>query len=368
MKDQFSDTKQRVNASCLHCVNILGCPMLSDSKGTFVLERVITSENYRECKDWEPIDSMQHEVRKTLVGIQGDNALRILHRVGTIIQNEEGQNEMTEDIPDFAGILREGMMSADREEQLRFETDEEGNVLLEDLGNGETFKRPRPTYQLRKFACDPEGYIQLDHSAGMFQTQDWLIKHILKIEIDQGFITRSKRTKTTAPKTEAEPQETEDMAVGRKVLTRRGGKGGASNKGGPKGPPKPGGGKSSRVGKPPKKTAATRDAGGDEAPAGLPDAQGFDIEGLAEELQVKVGETVSRLVNEKFNELDARLEDVQVRVQELMDGLTIFHDFMIQTGGTMQYEEGEEVVALPEMYDHERKILGHLEEGGEDPS
>ena len=78
---------------------------------------------------------------------------------------------------------------------------------------------------------------------------------------------------------------------------------------------------------------------------------------------------MSRLGNAKFNELDARLEDVQARCQELMDGLTIFHDFMIQTGGTMQYPNDEgDTEALPEMYDHERKILGHLDEEGGDPS
>jgi hypothetical protein len=338
--------------------------MLSDSKGTFVPERVITSENYRECPDWSPVDSMQAEVRKTLMGIQGDSVLRTIHKMGTLIQNEEGTDEMIEDMPDFAGMLKEGMMSADREEQLRYETDEGGTVVLEDLGHGDTIKRPRPTYQLRKFACDPDGYIQLDHSAGMFESQDWLVKHILKVEIENGLITKSKRTRTTAPKKGAEPKETEDMAAGRKVLTRRG-KGAAASKG-PKGP-KVGGAKAGRVGKPPKKETATRDAG-DDAPTGLPDAPGLDVEAIVEELQVKLGETVSRLVNEKFNELTAQLEDVQLRCQELMDGITIFHDFMIQTGGTMQYEEGEETVALPEMYDNERKILGHLEEEEEDPS
>jgi len=346
--------------TCIHCANILGCPMLSDAKGTFVPERVITPQNYRECRDWEPITNMQHEVRKSLVGIQGDNALRVLHRVGTIIRDddEEGANEMMEDMPDFAGMLRQGMMSADREEQLRYETDEEGNVVLEDLGNGETLKRPRPTYQLRKFACDPEGYIQLDHSAGMFQTQDWLIKHILRIEIDNGLITRSKRTKTSAPK-EAEPeQEIEDMAVGRKVLTRKGKSGAAPSKGpktGPKGP-KAGG---TKVGKPPKKAAATRDAGDDGAPEGLPEAPAFDTEALVEELQVKVGETVAAAVGEKFTELSAQVEEAR---SQLMDALTIFHDFMIQTGGSMQYENDEgEMEALPEMFDNENKILGHLD-------
>lgn len=356
-----------MEATCFHCANILGCPMLSDSKGVFILERVITSEKYRKCPDWGPIQTMQREVRKTLMGLQGDNVFRILHQVGTIInQGEESADEMIDDMPDFAGMFRKGMMSADREEQLRYETDEHGNVVLEELGHNETLKRPRPTYQLRKFACDPEGYIQLDHSAGIFQTQDWLIKFILKIEIEKGLIIRSKRTKTMAPKPETKPEETEDMAAGRKVLTRRG-KGDAAK--GPKGP-KVGGGKGGRVGKPPRKTATTarsEEDGGSEAPEGLPDAPALDIEAFSEDLQVKVGETVTRLVTEKFNEITAQLEDLQARSQELMDGLTIFHDFMIQTSGTMQYEEDGETQPLPEMFDHERKILGHLEEEG-DPS
>ena len=355
-------------SNCLHCANILACPMLSDAKGTFVLERVIREKDQRECDDFQLINSMQNEVRKGLVVVQGeDSTLRILHKVGTIIkEDEEGSNEMMEDMPDFAGMLVEGMMSADREEQLRYETDEHGNVIPEDLGNGETMKRPRPTYQLRKFACDPEGYIQLDQSAGMFQTQDWLIKHILKIEIDNGLINRSKRTKTMAPKLEAEPQEKENMAAGRKVLTRRGAKAGAEK--GPKPPvkteakgPKAGGVGGAKVGKPPKRSVAPQSGG--KAPTSLPDAPVFDTEALMGEIQIKVGETVSRIVEEKSAELS---EQIAEAFSKLMDGITIFHDFMCQTAGTMQYEEGGESVAIEEMFDNEDKILGHLGGGGGD--
>ena len=349
------DDKIQYNASCLHCVNILGCPMLSDAKGTFVLERVIRLEHRRGCKDYGLINDMQHEIRKTLVGIQGDNAFRILHRVGTIINDDdkEGANEMMDDMPDFAGMLQQGMMTADREEQLRYETDENGVVVPEDLGNGETIKRPRPTYQLRKFACNPEGYIQLDHSTGMFQTQDWLIKHILKIEINNGLLVHSKRSKSAATEKEAAPQqETKDMAVGRKVLTRKG-KGTAPK--GPKGP-KTGGAK---VGKPPKKSVAASGAGGDDAPNALPGATAFDTDALAEEIQVKIGETVARVVEEKIAELTAQVEEAR---SQLMDAITIFHDFMIQTGGSMAFENDEgETETLPEMFDNENKILGHLD-------
>lgn len=344
--------------TCLYCKNIAGCPLLSDAKGTYVPERVITSSNFRECSDWEPINSMQSEVRKSLSGIQGDNTFRILHRIGTIINEEDG-DEMIEDMPDFAGILREGMSAADREEQLRYETDEEGNVILEEVEGAEPFKRPRPTYQLRKFACDPEGYVKLDHSAGMFQTQDWLIRHILKIEIENGLITKTKKTKT--PAQERAKKEEKDMAVGRKVLTRKG-KGGKAGGDAPKGPkgPKPSG---TGVRKPPKKPGATRDAG-DEAPTSLPDVPAFDAEALVEELQVKIGETVQAAVAEKFDEVMAQVEKAR---SDLMDAITIFHDLMIQTGGTMQYENEEgEAEGLTEMFDNENRILGHL--GDEDPS
>lgn len=350
--------------TCEHCSNILGCPMLADSSGAFVPERVITTDNYRECPDWEPITEQQSIVRATLRGLQGDGGLRVLHQMAEIITpkpaaeedscKEESTDDMNVDMPDFGGMLLQGMMSAEREQQLRYETDEDGQIILEDLGKGETIQRPRPTYQLRKFACDPEGYVQLDHSAGMFWTQDQLIRFILKTEVEQDLITKSKKSKSTEKGTKPKTEK-KNMPAGRKVLTRKT-KAGAATKG-----PKVGGSKSSKVSKPPVKrgaSAATQEL------EGLPEVPGIDMEALVEEIQAKVGETVERIVKEK-------IEALEEQISSLMDGLTILHDFLIQTGGTMQYTDDEgNVEGVPEMYDHEDKILGHLSEGEdeEDPS
>jgi hypothetical protein len=296
------------------------------------------------------------------------SALRVLHKMNILTKHqgeEEITDEMSVEIPDFAGMLREGMTSAERNEQLRYETDDDGNVILEDLGDEEPFKRPRPTYQLRKFACDPEGYVQLNHSAGMFWTQDDLIRHILKIEIENEYVIKSKKSKPAKAGTSS-IKETDTMPAGRRVLTRKtkaAGKAGGKKTAG-KGP-KAGGKSASRVGRPPAKRGPTKAAKGDDGPSGLP-PPAIDLEAFGEDLQVKVGEAIAAATEP----LVETIQELQQQVAANLDAVTVLHDLLAQTAGTMQYEDDEgELQPIEPMFEHPNKILGHLdEEGDDDPS
>jgi hypothetical protein len=344
---------------------------------------MVTKENSRSCVDWDPLDESQRNIRIALWDLQGEGALRILHQLpkytkpkqATEIDSvptgtEDVDEMMIPEMPDFTDLLYEGITSVEREEQLRYETDEEGNTVLEDF-HGQIRKRLRPTYQLRKFACDPELHVGLSQQTALFWTQDKLVRHILKVEVDLGLLVKTKRTRTpkSAPEEEAAKPKEKKMATavkrkkvgGRKVLTKK--KAPARKVG-----PKPSGTKTSKVAKPPAKTAAKKKTTRTRKsePEGLPAVPNIDIDALKEEVQVAAGEAVSRALEPIMERLKA-IEENQVK---LMEGITIFHDLMVQTEGTMHYENDEgEMVPLELMLAHDDKILGQLgdeDEGGED--
>lgn len=347
--------------SCFNCSQLMGCPFLADKKGIFNGANVVNGGNPIECADWAPIDQRQKDVRDVLYGIQGEGCLRVLHQVPSMIMEqlteEERAGEMNlGDMPDLAGMLQKGMTTTEREEQLRYETDEDGNLVYDESGD-ELVKRPRPSYQLRKFACDLEGHIQLDHSVGMFWTTDQVVRHILATEVEQGSITKVKKTK--AAKTEQQT-ETNMAKEGRRVLINRGGSKGPKV-GASRGAPAEG-----KVGKPPARKGAAAKNTPAEAPAGGNGGTdpAFDAQSLIQDMQVAIGETVARAVNEAKNELFARIEAAESRA---LDATTILHDMLVQTGGTMQYEDEDgEVQSLPEQFTAKNRILSYLDDP--DPS
>lgn len=350
--------------TCINCASLLGCKLLSDDKGKFVPERIITETNLKSCNGWGEVGPLQKRVRDAMYGLQEENSLRVLHQLPDIVMKplveQEESDEMIVDMPDFAGMLWEGMTTADRDEQLRYETDESHNVTVDDDGN----KRPRSTLVLRKFACDPEGHIQLDHSVGMFWTTEQVIKHILAVEVEQELITKAKKPKKgkqgqTEPAAAAAPKETK-MAGKRVLITPKGKAAGASA--GPKvGGPKAGGAK---VAKPPARKGATQ-APAEEEPAAAPAASvDFDVAALAEDTALKTAENVNALLIEQVNLLRAELDEVKKGMADIMDAVTIHYDMGVQTGGTYQYEDEEgNAQPLPEMFSHDKRILGFLDEG-----
>jgi hypothetical protein len=341
--------------TCLGCTNLMGCVFLADDIGKFVPERVITSQSQDHCKGWEPVGARQEAIRQTLVGIQGVGALRVLHQVPALVMEhvieQEKADEMMEmeEAPDFGGMVYEGMTNVDREEQLRYETDEDGNFIEED-GR----RRPRPSYQLRRFACDPEGHIQLDHSVGMFWTNDQVIKHIVSAEVEQGLLTKVKKTRKKNPEKPAADEAASDgetkMATGRRVMINRG----AKDSG------KKGGGK---VSSPPAKSGAKKASSKSNGAADPAPVEGFDTKGFLEDLEVAIGQIVTKIVDEKVNEAVSQVNARFDEQDDLNNKVTsVFHDLMVQTGGTMNAytdEEGNEQ-QIGEIYNEEGRFLAYV--------
>jgi len=57
------------------------------------------------------------------------------------------------------------------------------------------------------------------------------------------------------------------------------------------------------------------------------------------------------------------VSEIRADLAGLMEGMTIFHDVMCQTGGTMQVDG----TALDEKFDHPEKLLGYLDGAGDEP-
>jgi hypothetical protein len=363
--------------TCITCGGLIGCRILTDAKGMFVPERVITENNPGDCSSWTPTGTRQNDVRKMLYGLQGAHSLRVLHQLPAMVMDQlveqERMDDMMNEAPDFAGLLFEGMTSDERAEQLRFETDDAGN-FIEDEGS----RRPRPSHQLRKFACDPSAHIQLDHSVGMFWTTDKIIQHIVAEEVEQGLITKSKRSRkpsqpsakkgTTKTAAEAAPETETKMATGRRVMINRGGSAPAEDE-------------EKKVAKPPAKRAAKAKPKANPEPAAEPgngsaSMEGFDIEALADDLKLAIGESIGGLISEKFNEIDARITALQNQISEmtmltekqkdgtekvilenlnlgnLIECLTAIHDVTIQTKGTLE--------GAGEMFGHPHLVYGYI--------
>jgi len=345
--------------TCISCAALLGCKLLSDTKGKFVPERVVKSPD--ECSSWVEVGALQKRVRDTMYGLQGENSLRVLHQLPDIVMKplmeQEGLDEMIVDVPDFAGMLWEGMTSAERDDQLRYETNENGSVTIDEDGN----KRPRSTLVLRKFACDPESHIQLDHSVGMFWSTDQVIKHILAVEVEQGLLIRAKKSKQekqepVKPAAKAAQKETK-MAGKRVLITPKGKAAPAPAAAAPSPGPKTGG----KVARPPaRRGAPPAQVEEQEAAVQAPDV---DLAAMAEDIALKVAENVNNILIEKVNVLQGRLDELEVN---LLDAITIMHDMLVQTGGTMQFEdENGQPQSLPEQFQNEKKILAYLDDAGE---
>lgn len=325
--------------TCLYCDNLRGCPLLSDEHGNLILERVIMEETPNECERWTQLTPRQKNVRVQVYERCGLGAVRAIHTLPRTDQHtqalEESEAEelqMKEDTPDFAAMLWEGMTTTDRRQQLEFDTDESGEFIVEEDNEGNPRMRPRPEYQLRQFACDPDKHIGLDLRTGMFWNTGKVIDFILKSEVEQELIIKDKKAK------KANKEETD---MGKRVVLNRGKKPGAAAGGAKKGtvPSKVGGG-GGKVARPPQKGApkpsgkkpGPRPAGKKPGPrptaappAAAPD---FDLDGVVQ----AVASAVLPAIEEAKNEILAAISEARANNNDLN---AIIHDRLCQTNGTM---------------------------------
>jgi hypothetical protein len=349
----------------------------------------------RACEGWTSIVPSEQRNRLRQYEVSGFGCLRALFILPPrhpdtlrLRQREEEEQQMREDTPDFAGMLREGMTVSEREEQLMYDTTDIGEVLFEDTPHGPQ-KRPRRSYDVRNFACDPEGHIGLERSS-LFWQPEKIIKHILKEELKQGLIVKDGDTAQKPPtKTKtARTKEIHDMPAGNKVIISRGGKKAVSNKGKPiaKGkasvPAKAGG--AGKVAAPPKRTAAkgrvaTKPGATKPAPAGDSGAA-FNVEELSQTILEGMRSMVAEMVTESKNEI---LSSMVGQFRNQLEAVTSLHDMMVDSAaiecfmthvpqrddeGEILYDEEGNILTdeLVTLSDHPNLLLAYVY-GGEDP-
>jgi hypothetical protein len=355
---------------CQYCDRIIKCRHLGDEAEKFVLERVVTRENFRACSDWTPVGHLQKPVRDRLYNYSGTGYLRTLYEMPDLILDGVRQGEMDElmleDIPDFRSMLYEDITSTKREEQLRYEHDEQGGIIAINKDGKEVY-RARPDYQLKAYASDPEGPVGANRQKILFHSANEVIDLILRAEVDQGLVIKDKKPKAptiseqpqpveTGEETEAMPQQApagrrvrvqkttapaaqvarpaataQPGAPARRVSAKPPAQAAAAQPtrlpspvSGAR-PPMPGPG---RVARPPVRTGAPVAQAAPESPP-----PGLDVEGLAV--------MVSNLLAPKIEEVLASVAESR---NTLMDAIAIHFDMATKTGGTYQFPKTQAVV------------------------
>lgn len=319
---------------CMTCANLRGCSLLVGAGG-FDSSKVITEKNPRLCDDWVEINDAAKEGRARAFKIGRIASLRVIHEM----TEEEGNMDV---VPDFRAMVREGMTVADRAEQLRYETDAEGNVLEGEEGQ----KTIRSAFPLRKYASDPSGPVAKPNRTVMFMPPDQLIDVIVKAEVEAGLVvklTGTKKTKQATPsKALAERKDEEQpMAETKRITLRKPVSGGATASGGggkTVAAPANGGGKvaSPATGK----KRAVAGGGGAVAktetngkPASTVPAK---AQGEGKAAAAPSGDVTKALapilkkldgIEKKLDEVVSGLEAVQAKNTE---GITILHDVLMQ--------------------------------------
>lgn len=242
---------------------------------------------------------------------------------------------------DFKSMLRPGITFAEREHQLRYETDEHGNILPDDVCG----KRPRSALQLRKYAQE----LGLTQGQSLGMTVEQVIKFLMSTEAEQGLVVKEKKSAKKGPEL---AQEEKPMAEGKRILLPR--KRSEAPAQAPaqeeaaKGPEMVASARpqlTSKIGRPPSRPkveaqeeaptqamAPTGDLSAELAKFLLPEIQVR----VAEVVEAKLAETVNRIVASLTKEVQKAVESVADNQSKesgkVLDGLTAIHDLMAVNG------------------------------------
>lgn len=284
---------------------------------------MIRKGNTDRCSKWSLVGEREAAFRKDMFDRIGPTHLQAVQAVPRSqlepkeVFDPEKEEEMGE-IPDFAGMLYDGISVSERESQLRYETDDDGNLLADDDGKS----IPRGTFPLRKYITDPKGPIQNVPDVVMFWTTSDLIRAILRKEKELGWVItdgmakkqKQKGSKVPTKATRTPRKKEEKASMPRKRIVLRRGKDGDGN-----------GGDGGKTDKPAtnkrRKKTTTEDTGsnGDATTDGLEEAVEAALKRQLAPFK-KALEKLGKLVEEKTSELDDRLAT----------GLTILHDVLVQ--------------------------------------
>lgn len=334
---------------------------------------------------------------------------------------------MYENVPNFQdpALLWEGMTSLERDDVLRYQTDETGGIIVEIDSEGVEHKLARPEYHIKAYMCDPNGPIKADKAVTWVWNINQVVDHILKTEAELGLIIKVKKPSTT-PESAEQPAERETNMPGRTVRTVR--TTGPAKAAAPaatapvvapakptaapapvrraqpkpapapaaatpdaaaapartpaRAPMAPAAAPAGRVGNPPARRVATpagapgrvmsRPAGAPAAAAPKNGAAPADAGVSQDQLE----KAIFNMVNPMFEEL---LNAVKAAQQTSIDCATILGDIAGQTGGTFQVkkvdaegnymvrEDNSFIMETPQLWTHPSKIFAHVEGTGFNP-
>lgn len=174
---------------CRNCFFLSGCDLVEtdiDRADSSLLDpdKLITEKNYRECQQWLPISSKTEWVRLLNYERFGLQALEAVYMLPRPPNPEE--ETITMDTSQFIQVLKRGVTYKEREDQLRYETLDDGELQLTEKGE----KIPRSQFDLRRYITDKEGPVGLD--ARIISNKDWntkkLVDTILAAEKEKGWL------------------------------------------------------------------------------------------------------------------------------------------------------------------------------------
>lgn len=183
-----------VPLSCGTCRNLASCPYLAEDGEPLDYERLIRLSAPRACDRWQTINWRSYHMRLRLQTLAGDSWPSVIHmlpvhQLETVEDDrEEGASEVN--TQSLLALVRPGETTAEeREQQLRFETDEHGSLRIDEAGRSV----PRLSFVLRRYALDPAGPVRADPTVTIFWTPDQLIRQIIAAEVGAGVVKRSDR-------------------------------------------------------------------------------------------------------------------------------------------------------------------------------
>lgn len=211
---------------CLLCKRALGCRFLYGRDGRFDADRLFTPDSKRECSSYEEVAHRERSVRERMYKNFGLGYLRTLHELPELIMEGLRQGEkdelMYDTMPNFQDptLLWEGMNSIEREDVLRHQTDENGQVVVEIDSDGVEHRLARPEFHLKAYVSDPDGPAHVERPVAWMWNVTQCVDHILKAEAELGLITKIK--KPSAEKQADQQQEEEEIKMpGRPVQAVR---------------------------------------------------------------------------------------------------------------------------------------------------
>ena len=223
---------------------------------------------------------------------------------------------------DLIKMVKKGVTASERKDQLRYETDKEGNIWLDPTGE----RKKRDLAFLKRYAMDPKGIVGLKPGVSLFWNDVQIIDAIMAAEKAKGYILTPQEKKKRGQQPSGTPDKAKQEALVGTVRTiRRINSGPAAAAAAPATPAKAAPAKAggARVRGP--ATNKKFNPATESAPADLPAvaAPAFDME----EFIKKVDEIISARVQEAVATIVEELKAVPQNTSDaLVDDLTLLHD------------------------------------------